>query len=189
MFRERLGLLETAESVEVSNGWQEYRNFMDIVAVEVAKAGCLSINDPACKWLRELKGDFIFELGQSNKLWFEDYRVRDSAVNQAENMTVFRKLIADETINQRSDIEKLAEYVITRDAFSRELARLDVEGGSSSLFSRQNQWVLSMWDDYKEEFLLAPVTANLRQFVEFDSLAIESWPENLQRMQREVVQG
>ena len=115
--------------------------------------------------------------------------MRDSAVNQAENMTVFRKLIADETINQRSDIEKLAEYVITRDAFSRELARLDVEGGSSSLFSRQNQWVLSMWDDYKEEFLLAPVTANLRQFVEFDSLAIESWPENLQRMQREVVQG
>ena len=46
-----------------------------------------------------------------------------------------------------------------------------------------------MWDDYKEEFLLAPVTANLRQFVEFDSLAIESWPVELQRLQREVVQS
>lgn len=189
MFRERLGLKETAEEVEIASGWQEYRNFMDMVTIEVSKAGCISINDPACKWLRELKGDFIFELGQSNKLWFEDYRLRDSAVNQAENMRVFRKLIADPVIGQRSDIQKLAEYVMTRDAFAEELFRLDKEGGSASLFSRSNQWLLSMWDDYKEEFLLAPVTANLRQFIEFDSLAIESWPVELQRLQREVVQS
>ena len=189
MFRERLGLKETAQEVEIANGWQEYRNFMDMVAIEVSKAGCVSINDPACKWLRELKGDYIFELGQSNKLWFEDYRLRDSAVNQAENMAVFRKLIADPVIGQRSDIQKLAEYVRTRDAFTEELFVLDREGGSSSLFSRSNEWLLSMWDDYKEEFLLAPVTANLRQFVEFDSLAIESWPVELQRLQREVVQS
>ena len=189
MFRERLGLKETAEEVEIASGWQEYRNFMDMVTIEVSKAGCISINDPACKWLRELKGDFVFELGQSNKLWFEDYRLRDSAVNQAENMRVFRKLIDDPVIGQRSDMQKLAEYVMTRDAFAEELFRLDREGGSSSLFSRSNEWLLSMWDDYKEEFLLAPVTANLRQFIEFDSLAIESWPVELQRLQREVVQS
>ena len=153
--RERVPLEDFLEGPDIKEGWELYRNLVDIRDAELTarkqSGGSGSINSRQNRDVRQVYDFEMERLRFSHPAWWRAFNVQDKLKDQRK-FQALREVANDERLSQREDVEVLVDYLDDRETIINELKAREAAGGSSQLSATANQDVAELWDYMRMEY-------------------------------------
>lgn len=143
--REGQSFEEAAAAPGVQLGWIEFSKTMDMLEAEMFNRGLPNMQVKEAEDLAFYKKQMVNKIAEKHPEWYQQY-VDFDPLKQQRKLTGMKKIVQDDQLRQRPEIQGLADYLDIRGAFVAELQRQREAGGASTLTSRENQDLRLMWE-------------------------------------------
>jgi len=177
--RERVPLEDFLEGPDVKEGWEFYRNLVDIRDGELTarkqSGGSGSINSRQNQDVRQVYDFELERLRFSHPAWWRAFNVQDKLKDQRK-FEALREVAQDTRLVQREDVEVLVDYLDDRETIIDELKAREAAGGSSQLSATANQDVAELWDYMRMQYRSILVfTEIFDRFLNRDEVDDSTW--------------
>ncbi len=147
--RERVPLEDFIEAPDIKQGWEEYRDIINIRNAELEarkeQQASGSLNAASNADVKQWYSFKMEQLQAAHPGWWQAFNVTDKLKDQ-KKFNALRAVVQDETLVQRPDIQQLKNYLDERQIAIDELAARKAAGGSDSLTSQSNSDVYEWWE-------------------------------------------
>jgi hypothetical protein len=147
--RERVPLEDFIEAPDIKQGWEEYREIINIRNTELEarkeQEASGSLNAASNADVKQWYSFKMEQLQAAHPGWWQAFNVTDKLKDQ-KKFDALRAVVQDETLAQRPDIQQLKNYLDERQIAIDELSARKAAGGSDSLTSQANSDVYEWWE-------------------------------------------
>lgn len=134
---------------QINQGWIEYGKVATAVDAEMRARGLTSLNSNAALDLRAFKAAKVREVIERNPAWQKAYRSRED--NLSGWLSQATIVASDKSMDGRTDIQGLRDYLISREKVQSVLFYRQANGGSASLSAEANADLGGAWNSYLSE--------------------------------------
>ena len=147
--RERVALEDFITGPDIKEGWEAYREMIDIRDDELRRRGeqgmstsLQSKDNIAVKLYYTMS---MKQLEKDHPAWWEAFNVRDNLATK-QTFEGLRAVVANETLMLRGDIQVLSDYLDDRKIVENELRARKTAGGSGNLKAQTNVDINLYWE-------------------------------------------
>lgn len=139
--RESPSFEEAASKPEVAEGWLQFSRAMDLIEAARVAQGLPNLQVKAAQPLALMKRAVISQLAERHPEWYREYSVVDRQAF-ARRINGMRRIVADQRLQNRPDLDGLATYLQARDLVLSVLAQRE----ATSITATSNRDIAVLWE-------------------------------------------
>tara|TARA_R110001606_G_scaffold409_8_gene1688 strand:- start:1266 stop:6917 length:5652 start_codon:yes stop_codon:yes gene_type:complete len=179
--RERISLEDFIDGPDVKEGWEAYRAMMDIRDNELRRRGEMGMSTSLqAKTNVDVKAYYqasMLDLQQKHSSWWTEFNVQDRLAT-SRKMAGLRKVVADQVLMEREDIQILSMYLDDREIVQNELRARKDAGGSANLDAQSNADVNLYWEAIRLKYSdIEEFKDVYNRFLNNDTVLENTWGE------------
>ena len=179
--RERISLEDFIDGPDVKEGWEAYRAMMDIRDNELRRRGEMGMSTSLqAKTNVDVKAYYqasMLDLQQKHSSWWTEFNVQDRLAT-SRKMAGLRKVVSDQVLMEREDIQILSMYLDDREIVENELRARKDAGGSANLDAQSNADVNLYWEAIRLKYSdIEEFKDVYNRFLNNDTVLENTWGE------------